>query len=488
MKSKKKAKAKQKEKIVAVKETKENKISRIFEPKTIALIGASRDISSVGYGILKNLVKGCVFESEFCRPFRGNVYPINPNAFEILGIRCYPSIKNIEGDIDLAVIAVPSKIVLDVSKECVEKKVKGVIIISAGFAETGEKGKELQEKIAELFKKAEIPLIGPNCLGVVRPAINLNASFAPTMPPAGNVAFISQSGALADSVIDWAVKNRYGFSALVSYGNKADIDIPDILEWLEKDESTKAIAIYLEGIDDGRRFMEIAKRVSLNKPIICLKAGRTEKGIKAVSSHTGSLAGSYQIYESAFRQSNVFVAETLEELFDTAKALANQPCCRRNAVAVVTNGGGCGVLCADYCDELGVNLVEIKENTLKILDKSGKMHPAYSRANPLDIVGDALPDRYLVAVNTLLAENYIEGMIVIQTMQTMTNPEEDARIIIDAKAKYPEKPIVCSFLGGDLSNRGIRLLESNNIPNYSDLKKSALAMKALIKRGEMLKE
>ena len=488
MKAKKKSKARLKEKVVAVKETKEDKISRIFEPKTIALIGASRDINSVGYGILKNLVKGCVFESEFCRPFRGNVYPINPNAYELLGKKCYPNIKDIECDIDLAIIAVPAKIVLEISKECVEKKVKGAVIISAGFAELGEKGKELQNKIAEVFKKAGIPLIGPNCLGIIRPAINLNASFAPTMPPAGNVAFISQSGALADSIIDWAVKNRYGFSVLISYGNKADLDVPDFLDLLEKDESTKAIAIYLEGIDDGRRFMDIAKRVSLKKPIICLKAGRTEKGVKAISSHTGSLAGSYQIYESAFRQSNVFVADTLEELFDNAKALANQPVCKRNAVAVITNGGGCGVLCADYCEELGINLVELKENTLKILDKSGKMHPAYSRANPLDIVGDALPDRYYVAINTLLAENYIDGLIVIQTMQTMTNPEEDARIIIDAKARYPEKPIVCVYLGGELSQRGIRLLESNGIPNYNDLKKAALAMKALIKRGEMLKE
>lgn len=233
------------------------------------------------------------------------------------------------------------------------------------------------------------------------------------------------------------------------------------------------------------RFMEVAKRVGRKKPIVVLKAGRTEKGIKAISTHTGSLAGNYDIYKAAFRQSNVTVADTIEELFDLTKALANQPPCRANAVAIVTNGGGCGVLCADFCEEIGVNVVELKKSTINKLDKNGMMHPAWSRTNPVDIVGDALPERYEAAVNALLGENYIHGLIVIQTMQTMTDSEGDARVIIEAGKKHPNKPILCVYLGGKYSKVGGRLLEAEGIPDYNDLKKAATAMRALIERGRI---
>ncbi|MCX8146944.1 MAG: CoA-binding protein [Candidatus Woesearchaeota archaeon] len=466
------------------KEIKRHKLDKIFNPKSVALIGASRDEKSVGYGILKSLVKGCVFQGDYCKPFTGKIFPINPNTDEIMGIRCYKSILEIEEDIDLAIIAVPSKIVPQIMKECAKKKVSGAIIISAGFAELGEEGKRLQEETIKIAKASKIPVVGPNCLGIIRPSINLNSSFAPSMPPPGNVAFVSQSGAIADSVIDWAIEQKYGFSAIISYGNRADLDVYDFVEWLEKDEETKAIAIYLEGINDGRRFVEVASRVSKKKPIIALKAGRTEEGTKAISSHTGSLAGSYEIYKAAFKQSGIIVAETIEELFDLAKALANQPKCRENSIAIITNGGGCGVLCADYCSSLGIGLAELKKSTIAKLDKSGQMHPAYSRRNPLDLVGDALPKRYEVAINTLLSEPYISGIIVIQTLQTMTDPEEDAKIIINAHKKHPNKPIICVFMGGYFSRKGVLLLEENGIPNYNDVSKAAKAMWALIQRGE----
>jgi len=378
----------------------------------------------------------------------------------------------------------PAKIVYSIVKECIQKKVRGIIIISAGFAELNGEGKKLQDKIVEDLKKAKIPLIGPNCLGIIRPSVNLNASFAPSMPPKGKIAFISQSGAIADSIIDWAIERRYGFSVLVSYGNRADLDVYDFLEWLEKDPETKAIALYIEGIKEGKKFMDVASKVSKKKPIIALKAGRTEQGSTAISSHTGSLAGSYEIYKAAFKQSGVMIAETIEDLFDLAKALANQPVCKENAVAIVTNGGGCGVLCADYCSELGVNLVDLKKSTLTKLEKTGEMHPAYSKRNPLDIVGDALPERYEASINTLLAEDYIHGLIVIQTLQTMTNPQEDARIIIEAKKKYPNKPIICVYMGGRFSEIGRRMLEAEGIPDFNDLRKAARAMWALVNRKE----
>jgi len=463
-------------------------LDAIFNPKSIAVIGASRDINSVGYGILKNIVRGCVFESEHCRPFKGRVYAVNPNATEILKIASYPKITDITDDVDLAVIAVPAKIVPAVMKDCVNKGVKAIIVISAGFAELGKEGKKLQDDIKEIAEKAKIPLMGPNCLGIIRPSASINASFAPSTPPEGNIAFISQSGAIADSIIDWAIEHMFGFSTVVSYGNKAMLDATDFLEWLAKDEETKAIAIYMEGIDDGKRFMEVAEKVSKIKPIVVLKAGRTEKGTKAISSHTGSLAGSYEVYKAAFKQTNVILADTIEDLFDISKALANQPACKDGNIAIVTNGGGCGVLAADYCAELGLNVVELKKSTISKLDKTGKMHPAYSRSNPLDIVGDALPDRYYAAIDTLLNENYISGLIVIQTLQTMTNPEEDANDIIELSKKYPGKPIICAYMGGRFSKRGRYILESKGIPDFNDIKKAAKAMWALVERGRILKK
>ena len=458
-------------------------IEDIFNPKSIAVIGASRNPDSVGYGILKNLLKGCVFENEYCKAFKGRLYVVNPNANNILGVVSYPNVKDIEDKIDLAIVAVPAKIVPSIIKECTEKKVKGIIVISSGFAESGKKGEELQEEIVKIVREAKIPLVGPNCLGIIRPSANLNASFAPTTPPEGNVAFLTQSGAIADSIIDWAIENRYGFSTIISYGNKADLGVHDFVAYLENDKETKVIAIYLEGLQDGRKFMDVCKKVGKTKPIIVLKAGRTDKGIQAISSHTGSLAGEYAIYKAAFKQSGVFVVDTIEELFDSAKALANQPGCKDNRIAIVTNGGGCGVLAADYCTELGIDVVELKKSTIDKLDKTGKMHPAYSRGNPLDIIGDALPEQYDAAINTLLAEDYISGMIVIQTLQAMTNSEEDARIVIEAKEQFPDKPIVCAYLGGRFSKRGRMLLEANGIPDYPDLIKAAKAMNVLIERG-----
>jgi len=449
-------------------------LEKLFNPKNIAVIGASRDKNSVGYGILQNLYSDRVYESEYCISFPGKIFPINPKADFILDLKCHKSILDVKEEIDLAIIAVPSKIVLNIVNQCVKKKVKAVIIISAGFSELDGEGKNVQNQIVKTLSKANIPLVGPNCLGIIIPHHNMNASFAPAMPPKGNIAFISQSGALADSIIDWSIEKRYGFSAIVSYGNKAMLDVYDFLEYFDKDKNTKVITLYIEGINDGKKFIEIAKKIK--KPIIALKAGRTEEGVKAISSHTGSLAGSYDVYKAAFKQSNILIADTVEELFDNAKALANMPKLKKD-VAIITNGGGCGVLCADYCAELGIPLAELKETTLKQLDN--KMHPAYSRRNPLDIVGDALPERYSAAINTLLSEDYIGGVIVIQTLQSNTQPERDAQVVINAHQKYPNKPIICVYMGGKLTKKSVEMLEKANIPDYNDLRKAALAMRVL---------
>jgi acetyltransferase len=458
----------------------------LFNPKSIAILGASRSPDSVGQGILRNLTTGCVHECEYCKPFPGKIFPVNPFADEILGVKCYPNLKAIPEEVDLAIICIPAKIVLKAVKDCIKKGVKAVIIVSSGFAETGKKGKQLQDQIVRLTKKAKIALVGPNCLGIIRPQSSMNASFAPSMPPAGAIGFVSQSGALADSIIDWAIEKRYGFSAVVSYGNKAVLDAEDFVEWLGKDPETKAIAVYIEGLTNGRKFMEITKKVSRTKPIVVLKAGKTAEGEKAVSSHTASLAGSSKLYSAAFKQCGLIEAETVEELFDIAKVLAEQPLCKKNSIGIVTNGGGCGVLCADHCENLGVRLAELSKTAIKRLDASGKMHPAYSRRNPLDVVGDAMPERYEAAINILLQEKNIYGLIVIQTLQAMTKPVENAMAICEAKLRFPDKPVICVYMGGRFSKKGMQHLEFCNVPDYNDIRKAVLAMKALIKRGELL--
>ncbi|MFQ5406672.1 MAG: acetate--CoA ligase family protein, partial [Candidatus Micrarchaeia archaeon] len=413
------------------------------------------------------------------KPFPGRAYAVNPKAKEVLGIESYPSVTLIPGKVDLAVICTPSKTVVQIMQECAQKKVKAVIITSAGFAELGENGKNLQEQVLSIAKVAGITVLGPNCLGIIRPPVCLNASFALTAPQPGQVAFVSQSGALADSIIDWAVENRYCFSLVASLGNSADVDASDFLKWCSQDESTKAIALYLEGIKDGRRFMEIARKVSRTKPIVLLKGGRSKEGVKAAGSHTGSLVGNFNVWQAAAKQSGIVMAETLQELFEMAEALAEQPRTSKNAVAIVTNGGGAGVLTADYCQKTGLNVVELKEETLKRLDESNAMHPAYSRGNPLDLIGDARPERYKVALDVVLSEDYIGSVIVIQTLQTMTDTKADAQIVIDAKKRHPHKPVVCVFMGGKFSKAGIELLRENNVSDFNDPRPAVRVMAAL---------
>ncbi|MFH1423585.1 MAG: CoA-binding protein [Candidatus Nealsonbacteria bacterium] len=448
-----------------------NKLNRIFNPKTLAIIGAKPEQNSVGWGLLKNALAGKSLRK---------VFAVNPFHEQILGEKCLPSVKSINEEVDLAVIAVPAEIAPKVVEECCQKKVGGMIIISSGFGESGEEGKKLEEQIRLMAKASGIPLIGPNCLGIIRPDILLNATFAPAIPRAGEIAFISQSGALVDSVIDENVRENYGFSALVSYGNEADVTLADFLRWAADDEKTKVIALYLEGVKEGREILDVFSEVARKKPIFVVKAGRTKEGKEAIASHTGALAGDYQVYQALFKQTGVIEADSVRELFGSAKAMAWQPKCQ-NGIAIVTNGGSCGVLLADYCQSLGVKLTTLSAQTLKKLNKLGVMHPAYSKRNPLDIIGDALADRYGAAMEILLSQPNIYGLIVVQTLQIMTETEKNAKIIIEARKKWFKKPILTAFLGGKITEPGVNLLEKNHIPNYRDLKDAALAMKSLIK-------
>ncbi len=442
-------------------------MKRIFNPKSIALIGASDELETVGLGLGKNILEG-----------KGSrkIYFVNIKDPEVLGIKTTKSILEIKEKIDLVIIAVPSHIVKSVVLECCEKKVGGIIIISAGFKESGNEEGEIE--IRDIVRKYKTPLIGPNCLGILNPSINLNASFAPITPKKGNIAFLSQSGALLDAVID---KNELGFSKIVSYGNEADLDLADFIDYLKTDIETKVIAIYFEGIKDGRKFMRIASEVSKIKPIVAIKSGRSNKGKEAAATHTGTLAGEYSVYQTAMKQSGVILVDTLEELFDTSLALSSLPKCE-NGIGIITNGGGLGVLTVDYCSELGLEMPNLSKTTISLLEKSKPMERVVNKNNPLDLLGDALSDRYASGIEAMLKQKDINGLIVISTPQLMTEHEKSAKIIVELRNKYPLKPIVCCFLGGQSVDSAIKYLESNGIPNYTDVKRAVKSINGLIKR------
>jgi acetyltransferase len=446
------------------------KLNKIFNPKSLVIIGADAEPKSVGWGIVKNALEG---------KSKRKIFAVNPFIKNVLGLKCFPSVKDIRERVDLAVIAVPAKIVPRVVRECCEAKVGSMIIISAGFSETGKEGAEMEKEIKDMTEKAGIPVVGPNCLGIISCVNFLNASFSPGTPKAGEIAFISQSGALLDSVIDQNSQENYGFSHLVSYGNGADAGLIDFLSWLENDKDTKVICLYLEGLKEGREIIEALKKVSAKKPIIAIKAGKTDLGQKSALSHTGSLAGDYQIYRAIFRQSGVIEADSLRDMFTMAKALAWQPR-SKNGIGIVTNGGGCGVLASDYCEEMGINIQRLSPRTVKILRDSKMIHSASAFSNPLDILGDASPGGYKTAINAVIAQSNINGLLVIQTLQIMTETDKNAKIIKEAGEKW-KKPIVTAFLGGKITQSGIDILEKNRIPNYKDLKDAVLAVKSLLK-------
>ncbi len=446
------------------------KLDKIFNPKSIAIIGASDEPHTVGSGLTKNALDGKDSRKIFC---------VNPSRDKVFGMGCFDKIGDIKEKIDLAIVAVPAKIVPNIVKECCDKTVGAIMIVSSGFRESGEEGKKREEEIKAMTSQAGIPLIGPNCLGVINPSINLNASFAPLSPKEGEIAFLSQSGALLDSMLAASEEEKFGFSKIVSYGNEADLGLCDFLEYLKTDEGTKVIVLYFEGIKDGRRFMEIAKEITKTKPIVAIKSGRSNAGKEVALTHTGSLAGDYKIYEAAMKQCGVVLVDTLEELFDVSKALSWQPRCE-NGLGIVTNGGGLGVLTVDYCSELGINVPKLKKETISFLEKKKAMEKVVYKGNPLDVIGDALADRYEVGTEALLRQDDIKAIMVISTPQIMTEHENNAKIIVELKKKYPNKPVIGCFIGGKLVGPAVKYLEDNHIPNYSDPKQAVKSIKSLI--------
>lgn len=449
----------------------------ILEPQSVAVIGASRRVGSVGYSVFSNLLSG---------GFTGVAYPVNPRVLSICGVRAYPSVLDIPDPVDLAVIIVPAGIVPEVLGQCGQKGIKGAIVISAGFKETGKQGAILEAQVLETARRYGIALVGPNCLGVLNtdPSVRLNASFAKEMPSDGNIAFVSQSGALCTAVLDYARGQGIGFSKVVSLGNKADVNENDFLAYLWRDPQTQVILLYLEDLADGRKFLELAREVTgegdNRKPILALKAGRTPAGARAVASHTGSLAGSDEVYEAIFTQSGVLRVDTVEDLFEYAIAFANQPLPKGRRVCIVTNAGGPGIMATDACIRYGLELARLSETTVKGMQE--KLPPHASLQNPLDLIGDAQHDRYEVALKAVLDEPGVDGIIVLLTPQAMTDIEEIARVIVRA-AERREKPVLACFMGVVDVSAGVRILEEGGVPCYTfpeDAVRSLAAMAAYV--------
>lgn len=429
----------------------------IFSPKSIAVIGASQTEGSVGRAVFNNIIQG---------GFAGTAYPINLKATSVCGVRAYPSVSDVPGEVDLAVIIVPAAAVPKVVEECGQKGVKGLVIISAGFKEIGKEGAQLEEETAGIARKYSMRIIGPNCLGVVNtdPNIRMNTSFASKMPAEGSISFASQSGALCAAILDYARGEKIGFSKFVSMGNKADVNENDLLEFLGGDLRTKVILLYVEDIIDGRKFVEVASRVTEKKPIIAVKAGVTPEGAKAASSHTGALAGSEEAYDAILRQSGVLRVESVIELFDYARAFAEQPLPRGNRVAIITNGGGPGIMATDACVRYGLEVAQFSETTRKRL-RAG-LPRAASVNNPVDIIGDAQADRYEVALRAALWDENVDCGLVMLTPQAMVDIRKVAETIV-AIVPHSGKTVVGCLMGLVDVSPGVEVLEHNGIPHYS---------------------
>ena len=447
-----------------------SKLNAIFYPKSIAVVGASSREGTVGNDIFRNLLAA---------EFNGPVFPINPKAPNICGVYAYRSVLDVPCDVDLAVLILPAAATLSAIDELIQKQVKAAVVISAGFKEVGHEGAELEIQLRDKVRAAGIPLIGPNCLGVINtdPTVRMNAAFGRKMPAAGNLAFVSQSGALCTSVLDYAEERRMGFSKFISFGNKADINEIDLLDYLAKDEKTSVIAMYLEDVSNGRKFIETARAIfwETHKPMLCLKSGRSPEGAKAVSSHTGSLAGSDSIYDALLAQSGVQRVDTIAELFDYAALYTTQPLPHGNRVAIVTNAGGPGIMATDAAMRHGLVLAELSDATRE------KLRPALpataSLRNPVDVIGDARADRYRAAVRTVLEDENVDMAMVILTPQSMTEIEETAAVVPEA-IRGINKPVVCSFMGSKDIAAGADILRKSGVPNYPFPEDAARALAA----------
>lgn len=473
-------------------------ISKTLAPQSIALIGASKTPGKLGYDILSNIVH---------LGFTGEIFPINPKGGEMFGKKVYENVSLLPKAVDVAVIAVPAKFVCAVAIECGKKGISGIVVISAGFKEVSKEGAEEEKKLAKICEKYNMTLIGPNCLGIINTDISLNASFAEGMPPKGNISLLSQSGAMAVAILDWASKSGLGFSKVISMGNKAGTSENEFLEFLLEDKTTDVILLYLESIADGKKLMEIAKKNNGKKPIIIVKSGRSEAGTKAISSHTGSLAGSDAAVEAAFKQVGIIRAMDTEELFNYAKVFSSyvpffHACSAKQSfqnsqkknkkdtqkeernlsqlsgrVAIITNAGGPGILATDALSETKLTLAQFSAETEEKLAEG--LPAAAALHNPVDVIGDASATRYEYALKTVLADKNVDSVLVLLTPQVMTEPKKVASITVAMTHEYLCKPVVAAFMGGENVEEGKRIFKRHHLPVYEFPKNAVLALEKL---------
>jgi acetyl coenzyme A synthetase (ADP forming)-like protein len=461
----------------------------IFSPQSVAVVGASTTPGKVGHDIFVNILKG---------GYQGTLYPVNPKAKSVASVRAYTSIVDIPEAPDLAMIILPPNLALDAVKEAIEKGVKGIVVVSAGFKEIGGEGRQIEDQIVAICRKAGVRLVGPNCLGVINPLgnVSLNASFSTRMPKPGNVSFMSQSGALCTAVLDFAADREFGFSKFISIGNKADVDEVDLLRYFHDDPDTEVILIYVEELQRGQAFIKTAKEITGGdhpKPILVIKSGRTSAGAQAAASHTGSLAGSEAVYDAIFAQSGIIRVDSIDELFDFAIAFAykNENALGKmrrkvplgNRVAIVTNAGGPGIVATDMTVVSGLELAAFSQDTIDSLQShlpvTANIH------NPVDVIGDAAQDRYEKALSAVIRDEGVDGALVILTPQSMTNAMGTAEAIVKI-ARRSHKPILCCFMGLIDVSAGVKYLQNNGVPVYRFPENTAKAFGAIYRYSRWL--
>jgi acetyltransferase len=445
-------------------------LDKLFTPESVAVIGASRTPGKVGYDIVGNLKES---------GFAGAIIPVNPVGGELLGLQVYKKLADYPDPVDLVIIVLPAGLVIQAAKDAVRKKAGAVVVISAGFREVGEEGHRLEQELADIVTSAGARLLGPNCLGLINTANNLNASFAGKMPEPGSIAVFSQSGALCTAMLDMAAGRHLGLSKLVSIGNKADLSEVDMLKNLARDESTSVIVGYLEDISSGDKFVKAAEEASNAKPVIILKSGTTAAGMKAAASHTGVLAGAETAYGAAFKRSGVCRADTFDALYDYATAFAMQPVIKGSRILIITNAGGPGTMAADAVEKAGLEVAVLDTNTATAL--RGQLPAAASVGNPIDVLGDADPERYVAALLAAQQDEAVDGILILLTPQAMTRPAETARAIADNMDG--KKPVLASFMGGSDVLPGRRELAAAGLPDYESPERAVAALKAMYDYG-----
>lgn len=428
-------------------------IRKMFDPGTVALIGATEREDAVGRSILENLLL----------TEKRKIFAVNPKRKKILGIKCYPKVSDIHKHIDLAIVATPAQTVPTVIEDCGKAGIQGVIIVSAGFRETGLKGRELEDQIAETRNKYGMRVIGPNCLGIIRPHVGLNASFLKAAPEQGGIALISQSGALGSAILSWAVSAHIGFSMFVSLGSMIDVDFGDLIDFLGEDPHTRSIMLYMESVENAKKFMSAARGYARNKPIIVVKPGRFPESAHAALSHTGAMAGDDQVYDAAFKRVGVIRVKEVADLFDAAEVLHSKYLPKGPKLAIITNAGGLGVMATDALMESGGSLAILSEKSIQELDSA--LPHYWSKGNPIDVLGDADTERYVHAINACLNDTEVDGIVVIYTPQGVTQPKDLANVITNIAQKV-RKTIITVFMGGSEVQSGRKILLQNNIPIY----------------------